>query len=60
MSGWSMDGWMEWLEAPEKRRTRAERAFLSARPAAFRTCIGELSLTSTADSMTMYSGYTIQ
>jgi len=44
---------------PEKKgrgHTRAERAFLSASPATFRTCKGFVSSLSTDDNIIIYSG----
>lgn len=42
-----------------KKRTRAVKVFFRASPAAFRTCRGEVSSTSTDESMSMYSGYMV-
>ena len=38
-------------------RTRADRVFLRARPAALRTWTGDASLTSSAESMSTYAGW---
>jgi hypothetical protein len=41
----------------KKRQTLADRAFLTARPAAFLTCRGEFSFPTSADSINIYAGY---
>lgn len=41
----------------ERRRTRADREFLRARPAALRTWGGEASLTSSVESIITYAGW---
>ena len=46
-----------WMERTAEGRTRADRVFLRARPAALRTWTGEDSLTSSDESISMYAGW---